>query len=523
MTGLTFLLSMAFASDDCSLWEKQNTPTDCTSDNDYNASASFPASGTLDLHWAPECADGSSTCPPEEVVRCIDGTRPAYYAELNPASDDWVIYLQGGGACGDAYTYDPSTGTYTLDQAAWASCGTMYGDPSETGEMSNESIRDAIVGKGILADDTTTNHFASANRVKIRKCSYDRFMGVTTHEGLGTGDKVLYFHGQQIVRAVLSDLAVNLPTDERLEDGARVLFAGNSGGSGGLLFTVDGYTDFLQSDLGLQDVETAVLLDGRVKPSLENEAAFDPTQPAGTDLYDHITSGSNDLFFDFHPTTYRLISGDRGPTRAVIDTWVGTTPPTLDASCVAEHGTYNWRCYDEGHLMANHIDTRMFLSHSLQDGNHKKNTVPFFEGHGLYGEHHWDDMCTINDPPGIRAYTLDGYCVEDTNGDGVFDDDDGRCNCIDAYKQRAKDMAYALHGPNGPAGLGMWTVDHTQHVQVLKNNYWGLTGNGLCNSVTGSLTTFNDAAWDWFDGGSTHWHSELSAVIHNTWDQPSCP
>lgn len=143
---------------------------------------------------------------------CNDGTPAAYYFREGSQdhTGDWLIFLQGGGGCGDE-----------------ASCAERASKtPKYT---SSDSFPDAIRQRGILSTSQETNpDFHDWNHVYIPYCSSDLWAGngAATVQG-----ETWRFEGQAIITAVVEDLD--------LEDDERVILTGSSAGGAGTILNLD--------------------------------------------------------------------------------------------------------------------------------------------------------------------------------------------------------------------------------------------------------------------------------------------
>lgn len=500
---ISILGSIALATP-CSLYQVTHAGGgDCTTVDDYQnddaygnpPTAAFAGSGNLTLEWLPD----------DESLRCIDGSRPAFHVSLVPESREWVFFNVGGGACGVSQVFDdngtpgdPSDDTYQFGASAWENCSTSY--LTEAGEMSTQNIKNWVQGKGVTAD--ASNPFASVNLVEIDKCSFDRFSGDNeVVDVVGGEDRILYFHGRRIVKAVLQQLVSEGHLVGTEAEPAQVLFAGNSGGAEGLIFTVDEYSRYLQDDLELP-VETAVLLDGRMSPMVENGVEHDAAPArAGFDLFDGIRAGNlawplhstapTGMQLGYRPLTYR----SDGRTRVFLETMFGTSAAALDASCVAAHPTDLSFCYDPGHVLANHIETRRFVSHSLQDKNQLNNPIEHVQihvpGQTWLGGHSWQDLCGASESVQAgwtRSYDAAAQCTE-TDGTEVRE-----CKCSALYTEQATAQAEAMWGA-GSADFALWSRDDRQHVQIHNDDYWNAE---LCIAGTATPVVMGDAVRAWF-------------------------
>ena len=351
----------------------------------------------LFYRWVPLCEDGSGdhewsesagasglapTCLPAEYIRCIDGTRPLYYIDAARApgsatsyadTNDWAFWFQGGGSCSE-----------TPGGTAADNCWDTYDDASERDEMSSVGKKRSMDVDGLLDPDEPTNRFREFNRVQIRKCSYDRFMGRTElldEFAIAATDPIdLYWHGRRQIEAVFADLdrgaTYTAPGGPRtlpsISNAETVLFAGHSGGSGGVIMNGDWMAASVRALS--PDVRARLLIDARFKPSLENEAHFD-TSYGWTDVDG---SGVIDIWDHHQPSpaapgtlpdgsAYHRGAWLPGATR---ERQLSQWDVELDASCESANGPWATRCLEEFHVMANYLETPFFLRQALRDQSH---------------------------------------------------------------------------------------------------------------------------------------------------------
>jgi hypothetical protein len=319
-------------------------------------------------------------------VRCLDGTVPVIYVAkaVGPPSRDWLITLTGGGSC--------HAGASLADGQ---DCLDAYGT-SEAAEMSSaEEPAMKDLGLGINTSNLSINPvFARFHRVRIEKCSYDRYNGRSTrhvtaaHPTLGIIDYDLFQHGQRIVETAIATLRPGLEytswrrigseVQEYVESlpplaGAdRVVLLGHSGAAHGLMHTADRFREAIQAAPFGGDVR--VVLDANFLHATENEAAFnDPPLPAGTSLYDHVTSGTSPAVAPLSSTyTPAWWSDPASGYRIAYASWSEDADPfadVFDGSCVAAHPTESWRCADRFHVLFNHLTTPVFVREDLSDPN----------------------------------------------------------------------------------------------------------------------------------------------------------
>jgi hypothetical protein len=331
-------------------------------------------------------------------LRCVDGTRPILY--IDPAvggpSDRWLFSLTGGGSCGAVDFFGgphPGQACYNLY------AGGEAGEMGTAGKPSMLSLGDEPgASQGILRTAPSANPvFAGYNRVRIQKCSYDRYDGRATHIGV-TADPPgapppiaydLYNHGRSIVEMALEELrgsealgtgltydtwivangnvvqtTESLPPLERAQ---QVLFIGHSGGAHGLYHSIDGFADYLRSWPAF-DGDVRVVLDSNFIHGPENEPRF---ESPGLDLFDHVWSGTSPQFGLWNAEPYYssgsyyadLYGSYRPSPIASFDT-------VLDASCIAAHDeATEFQCFDRLHVLANHMTTPVLAREDFSDPN----------------------------------------------------------------------------------------------------------------------------------------------------------
>jgi hypothetical protein len=151
------------------------------------------------------------------TARCNDGTPFGFSVRPRASSQDWVIYLQGGGLCDDnAFPCDTRDPTLvTTPPQGERGLGTLPG-----------------IG-GVLDPHPETNPTLwQANEVYAWYCSSDFWSGPTTTRRPTAGDPVdgWYFSGQIAVASMLDELAMRYGLDDE-DDRTHVLFGGGSAGA----------------------------------------------------------------------------------------------------------------------------------------------------------------------------------------------------------------------------------------------------------------------------------------------------
>lgn len=341
-------------------------------------------------------------------VRCLDGTRPILYVDkavcTEPTgcgtvpfgesvdSDEWIFSMSGGGSC----HVDDDDGDGIEDNAQ--ECLSLY-IQGEASEMGTSHATPMTSLGGIHSADPVENPvFAGYNRVRIKKCSYDRYTGrqdytapggyfsatVTSRAGVSTTiDFDLYQQGYHIMEEALFELrsgltyttwvaieGSNAVTEVQevlppLEDADAILFAGHSGGAHGLMHNIDHLSDELSSWPAFSG-DVRALFDAQFTPSLENEAAFAVGVSFTTthDAYSDIWSGTTEALlqdFDYDGSAYFSQDPPLEPS-----TW----RTAYDASCLAAHtGGEEWKCVDRYHVLMNHISTPFFVREDFTDPN----------------------------------------------------------------------------------------------------------------------------------------------------------
>ena len=266
------------------------------------------AQATPTLYTIDSSAPAWSSMPD---ITCNDGSDPAYWIEpARTASDDWVVYFEGGGTCTDAAscetrklqrmgtgcdngTCNQYIGVYDTSNA-WVSKAIYYGTPTP-------SFPSAPTGGFFSPNDplypTTANPFEDWNRVYVEYCSSDTYVGgggsitMTDFPILNTAD-TLNFNGNALGKAVMVDLLSKQGMD--LAD--NVLIAGGSAGSAGVQRNLDRWADLIASYnsntdvMGLFDASFGDLVDSNSVTAFNNgtgtcesemEAGATLTIPAG--------------------------------------------------------------------------------------------------------------------------------------------------------------------------------------------------------------------------------------------------
>jgi hypothetical protein len=327
-------------------------------------------------------------------IRCVDGTRPLMYVDkaVGGPSNKWIFSMQGGGSC-NAHDSD---GDGVFDNAQ--KCLDTYADPAERGEMSTAVDPPMKTLEGIHRPDPALNPvFAGYNRVRVAKCSYDRYNGRVAYEAAGgyflnhttpsgaSVDVNLYQQGYLIMEEALQMLESGLTYTTWADNGAgrvieqqeslppladaeQVIFIGHSGGAHGLFHNIDHLAALLAGSPGFMGDVRAVF-DANFLESIENEAAFATDasgNPLAGDAYSAVWSGEtigNGVPFSYDGATFYTT----GHLVEQYNSWNAV----FDTSCVDAHAATgdDWKCRDRQHVLFNHIATPFFFREDFTDPN----------------------------------------------------------------------------------------------------------------------------------------------------------
>lgn len=330
--------------------------------------------------------------PAPGQARCVDGTEPFVWldgAEGGEASHRWVIVFQGGGSC-YANAVPGSNNDCTVDYAGDA-----------TSEMTSDVVRGGgsptrtVGGAGSSGILDPAGPFAQFNRVRISKCSYDRYLGNQDEalEIAGGGGLRAFHQGLHIARDTMTALAKGETTfrdctgdacrESRIprlcEPGEpdTIVLAGHSGGAHGLYFNAYLLRDHLVSlgcsfGTGPDDDKIVTVHDAQFVPMLD---AACHTDPDGCDcdgeddsIYCHDRAGRSAWF----EATYDddLYSSPDSPYRTSLTDWNRVRADALNPGCVAANPDDLSPCLDRFHVAANYFTEIPFvLRESLADTN----------------------------------------------------------------------------------------------------------------------------------------------------------
>ena len=305
---------------------------------------------------------------------CNDGTGAVIYvrrAQQTEYRNNWVIYLQGGGACRDGQSCaERYCSSNNVRFGAW--------------KMSSLDVPEiGIKGTGIQSRNVR-NHFRDWNQVHVHYCSSDGWGGrasdvvmqaVDPSSATTTSiDYRIHFHGADIVDAVVDTLRQdagvvtyidsyndNHPEQQMpdLDQASVVLLAGSSAGSGGVRRNVDRVREYLEAhNLACQQndcpLDIRAIIDAGTGPRLE-DYGFTSSSPC---------------------TALGLCDYDSFMQDAWNNTSLSIWNEDTDASCLSYHaGIDEWRCADTRHVMEHHLSTPFFVRMDLQDNLVMNNAI----------------------------------------------------------------------------------------------------------------------------------------------------
>jgi hypothetical protein len=226
----------------------------------------------------------------------MDGTPAAYYfrSGTGTGSDSWIVHLEGGSSCHDA-----------------AGCEASRNDK----DFSSRKLKDTKRPTGIFSPEQSLNpDFFNWNHVFLNNCNAGNWGADDEVEISG---KTYYFHGLNIIKAVMEDLEATQSADI-------ILFTGSSGGGSGVGQNLDRFASWY--------------------PEIDVRGVID---------------SSNEL--DYEPYT-TFMAADRSAGFAFINT-------NVDDSCAAAYPTEPWQCLTKEYLYP-YLTTPVFTYQDLID-NHK--------------------------------------------------------------------------------------------------------------------------------------------------------
>ena len=303
---------------------------------------------------------------------CNDGTSPAIYvrAAANAADqNNWIIYLQAGGSCGDgescldrwssnASPYGIQKMSTSVPQATWATWHPAMPGPGgwtlqNVGVVPFYQIPESIAGRGIFSPQPA-NPFGNWNKVFAYYCSSDQWLGQVSDRAVSTassGDYTMHFRGATIFDTIIATLrngALTYPCGMEecampdLDNAEMVLLAGSSAGANG----VKHHLDKLRTDL--HAVSTEMEVRGVIDATGSPFAASLPWRPTGLPAIGY------EQYFQQQWT----------------DVYQNAWAARIDSSCLSENPPeVQYRCADPVHLLRHHVTSPFFHRMDLQDSN----------------------------------------------------------------------------------------------------------------------------------------------------------
>lgn len=158
---------------------------------------------------------------------CNDGSAYAYHRRNGSGSgaNNWVIWLEGGGACQSA-----------------AECTER--NRTDPGKMTSEKSATLNRG-GIIGESESQNpEFYNWNHVFLSYCTSDIYSGNRAASAETGG---FHFRGLNVVRATIEDLLLRTGGAPSLADAGTVIFGGSSAGGAGQLNHLDWVADQIKA------------------------------------------------------------------------------------------------------------------------------------------------------------------------------------------------------------------------------------------------------------------------------------
>lgn len=242
-------------------------------------------------------------------ARCLDGTMAGFYHALNSSSNDWVIYLQGGGLCVEPVDCEARKKNHLGSNKYWTS--TM----SDTKNVCSQN---------------SENPFSTWNRIYLPYCTGDVHIGVLTE----ADEFGFHFAGHLIIEALLDELFLS-----KKPHVSKVVLTGGSAGGIGTMHNAD----YVASQLA--------------------------TLPSAPQFW---ASPQGGFYFPserllMYPEMYMNISIDFAPVAAsYLYAFFGK--PYLDESCTDAHKHAPHQCWNQA-VHYPHISTPLFIAENMYDSN----------------------------------------------------------------------------------------------------------------------------------------------------------
>lgn len=186
--------------------------------------------GTRRLHREDTRGDLFLVTADDAKARCNDGSPPGMYVRRGSPGheDDWVVFLEGGGGCGQH-----------------ATCRERF--CTTPGKMSSDGLGDQLEGEGVFSAKEA-NPFHDYNAVVMEYCTSDDWSGRQAQpvelSGLAGPPYTLHFSGHDALAALLDVLdqgarPANGQALPSLRNARRILFTGSSAGGMGVMYNLE--------------------------------------------------------------------------------------------------------------------------------------------------------------------------------------------------------------------------------------------------------------------------------------------
>jgi len=242
-------------------------------------------------------------------ANCLDGSKAGYYYALNSSSENWIIFLQGGGLCVEPVDCKARMKNHLGSSKYW---GSTHQDDKNMCSSSHE------------------NPFRTWNRIFVPYCTGDVHIGVLTEpDRFG-----FHFAGHLVVEAIIDHLFFS-----KNQKVGQVILTGESAGGIGTMHNADYVAEQLAkldpaprywaSPQGGFYFPTDTLI---LYPEMVLNLTLDFAFFAGSYLYD---------FFGH---------------------------PYLDESCTKAHRLFPHQCWNQA-VHYKHISSNLFLAENMYDSN----------------------------------------------------------------------------------------------------------------------------------------------------------
>ncbi|MFO0554426.1 MAG: hypothetical protein U0271_38950 [Polyangiaceae bacterium] len=372
--------------------------------------------------YLPKCADGTDTSCGEPEAICQDGTRPYVNVEpaTNGASNVWIFYMGGeGNPCDGPLCW--LNYRYKYLQGDW-----IYEASMSSNHPDYHNASAGVTGDGIMnGTSNPANPFAKYNRVKVKRCTEINSDAVETvpfgdglpaaladmippdsnvqvatrssetqvwHRGLDTWLSMLHSFATAAGRDLDGDGNPDLPS---LANATQVVLAGSSDASGSLVMVADRLAEEIRSIAG-SDVDVRIMIDAGFGPSLDDAGRYAPQAPANFNMFanpydttqlcsipDNMDGADNESCSDLQYRPGPLPDGGETERDALDARGV-----RADESCAAMHGPDAPECFDEKHVLFQHLETPFLVLSDQEDSVVKKAGCNFDDSKTYY---EWTD------------------------------------------------------------------------------------------------------------------------------------